>query len=148
MLGPAVELTLVGRKAGGHCPALDRELSRHRWIPSLPREKILAEMRAHDVLVFPSLFEGFGLVVTEALSQGLPVITTSHTCGPDVLTEGEDGFIVPIRDPQAIAGKLELLHRDRERLAGMSEAARKKSEMLKWADYRRRIVEVVTGSCM
>lgn len=148
MVGPAIELTLIGRKAGVHCPALDMELVRHRWIPSLPREKILAEMCAHDVLVFPSLFEGFGLVVTEALSQGLPVITTSHTCGPDVLTEGEDGFIVPIRDPHAIAGRLELLHRDRERLAAMSEAARKKAERLKWADYRRRIVEVVTSSCM
>jgi len=148
MLGPAVELTLVGRKAGGPCPALEGELPRHRWIPSLPREKILAEMRAHDVLVFPSLFEGFGLVVVEALSQGLPVITTSHTCGPDVLTEAEDGFIVPIRDPQAIAAKLELLHRDRERLAAMSDAARKKADGLKWSDYRRRIVQVVTSTSM
>ncbi len=100
-------------------------------------------MRAHDVLVFPSLFEGFGLVVTEALSQGTPVITTPHTCGPDVLTDGEDGFIVPIRDAQAIAEKLELLHRDRERLAAMSIAARKKAETLTWESYRRGIVAVV-----
>ena len=95
------------------------------------------------MLVFPSLFEGFGLVVTEALSQGLPVITTSHTCGPDVLTEGQDGFIVPIRDPQAIAEKLELLHRDRERLRAMSEAARKKAETLTWESYRQGVVAVV-----
>lgn len=148
MLGPSIELTLVGRRTGGPCPALEKELSRHRWIPSLPRKKILAEMRAHDVLVFPSLFEGFGLVVTEALLQGVPVITTVHTCGPDVLTDGEDGFIVPIRDPETIAGKLELLHRDRSRLSAMSEAACKKADQLKWADYRRRIVEMVAGTSM
>lgn len=143
MLGTHVELTVVGRKAVEFCAPLEAALKRHRWIESLPREKILAEMRQHDVLVFPSLFEGFGLVVTEALSQGLPVITTPHTCGPDVLTEGEDGFIVPIRNPQAISEKLELLHRDRERLAAMSEAAAKKAKSLTWERYRQGVVEVV-----
>jgi glycosyltransferase involved in cell wall biosynthesis len=142
-LSPHVELTVVGRKPAQACAALESALKKHRWIESLPREKVLVQMRAHDVLVFPSLFEGFGLVVTEALSQGLPVITTSHTCGPDVLTEGEDGFIVPIRDPEAIAEKLQRLHRDRERLAAMSVAARKKAETLTWESYRQGVVEVV-----
>jgi starch synthase len=143
MLGAHIELTVIGRKPLAACAVLDSGLQRHAWIESLPREQILQEMRVHDVLVFPSLFEGFGLVVTEALSQGLPVITTPHTCGPDVLTEGEDGFIVPIRDPQAIAEKLELLHRDRGRLAAMSEAAVKKAKTLTWERYRQGVVEVV-----
>jgi starch synthase len=143
MLGSHVALTAIGRKPTADCAALNAELGKHRWIESLPREQILAEMSAHDVLVFPSLFEGFGLVVTEALSQGLPVITTAHTCGPDVLTEGEDGFIVPIRNPQAIAEKLELLHRDRERLRAMSEVARRKAETLTWESYRHGVVSVV-----
>jgi glycosyltransferase involved in cell wall biosynthesis len=94
-MGRHAELTVIGRKTGGDCKPLDEALSRCRWIPSLPRERILEEMRGHDVLVFPSLFEGFGLVVTEALSQGLPVITTNRTCGPDVLNEGIEGFLVP-----------------------------------------------------
>ena len=143
ILGAHVELTVIGRKPAEDCVPLDSALAQHRWIESLPREQILAEMRAHDVFVFPSLFEGFGLVITEALSQGLPVITTSHTCGPDILAEGEDGFIVPIRDPQAITERLELLHRDRGRLAAMSEAARKKAESLTWESYRKGVVEVV-----
>jgi starch synthase len=143
LVKPHAELTVIGRRIGANCTVLDSALGKHRWVASLPREEILAEMRRHDVLVFPSLFEGFGLVVTEALSQGLPVITTPHTCGPDVLTEGKDGFIVPIRDSQAIAEKLELLHRDRDRLAAMSEAARKKAETLTWESYRRGVVAVV-----
>lgn len=146
MLGTHVELTVLGRKAVEVCASLEAALKKHRWIESLPREKILQEMRAHDVLVFPSLFEGFGLVVTEALSQGLPVITTSHTCGPDVLTEGENGFIVPIRDPQAIAEKLELLHCERERLAAMSEAASKKANEHTWECYRQGVVAMVEES--
>jgi glycosyltransferase involved in cell wall biosynthesis len=143
MLGPHVKLTVIGRKPAQACAALDAELGKHRWIDSLPRERILEEMRGHDVLVFPSLFEGFGLVITEALSQGIPVVTTPHTCGPDVLTEGEDGFIVPIRDPQAIAEKLEVLHRDRERLAAMSEASLRKAQALTWESYRRGVMSLV-----
>lgn len=142
-LGSSVELTVIGRKPAEVCVPLEAALRKHRWIESLPHTKILEEMRRHDVLVFPSLFEGFGLVVTEALSQGLPVITTPNTCGPDVITEGSDGFVVPIRDPQAIAEKLELLHRDRERLAAMRQAALDKAKMLTWESYRNGVLSVV-----
>ena len=138
-----MELSLIGRKPKVDCRSLDMALSRHRWVDSLPHDKILAEMRQHDVFVFPSLFEGFGLVITEALSQGLPVITTPHTCGPDILTEGQDGFIVPIRDSQAIAEKLELLHRDRDCLAAMSIAAVATARRVTWEGYRERLVEAV-----
>jgi glycosyltransferase involved in cell wall biosynthesis len=143
-MGRHAELTVIGRKTGGDCKPLDEALSRCRWIPSLPRERILEEMRGHDVLVFPSLFEGFGLVVTEALSQGLPVITTNRTCGPDVLNEGIEGFLVPTSNPHAIVEKLDFLHCDRERLAAMSEAARKKAEKLRWAAYRQKLVEAAS----
>jgi glycosyltransferase involved in cell wall biosynthesis len=145
-LGSHVELTVIGAKTGFACAALDKALARHRWIPSLPRESILEEMRRHEVLVFPSLFEGFGLVVTEALSQGLPVITTSHTCGPDVIDNGMEGFLVPIRDPASITEKLEHLVRDRNLHAEMTRAARRKARELSWKDYRRRIMELVSGS--
>jgi glycosyltransferase involved in cell wall biosynthesis len=139
-LGPSVHLTLIGRKSVDSCRPLDMATDTHRWIPSLPHEDILREMRNHDVFVFPSLFEGFGLVITEALSQGLPVITTPNTCGPDVISEGVDGFIIPIRDSEAIAEKIELLLRDRNLLAAMREAAQEKARQLTWANYRARLI--------
>lgn len=145
LLGNTVTLTVVGRKVGGTCGALDTALSSHRWIPSLPRERILDEMRRHDVLVFPSLFEGFGLVVTEALSQGLPVITTPHTCGPDVLTDGREGFLVPVRDPHTLALRLDSLAKDRSLLSDMSAAALKKARELSWVGYRKRLADMVRG---
>jgi glycosyltransferase involved in cell wall biosynthesis len=142
-MGRHAELTVIGRKTGAPCKPLDEALARCRWIPSMPRERILEEMRGHDVLLFPSLFEGFGLVVTEALSQGLPVITTAHTCGPDVIEDGVEGFLVPVSNPEAITEKLELLAGNRALLEQMAEAARGKARELSWNDYRRRIVEVV-----
>lgn len=139
-----VELTLLGAKTVSGCAALEAAVRAHRWIPSLPHADLLAEMGRQDVLVLPSLFEGFGLVILEAMSRGLPVIVTSHTAGPDVLDDGVDGFIVPIRSAEAIAEKLELLRRDPARLAAMKDAALRKARALTWESYRRGIVEAVS----
>ena len=140
-----IELTLVGKRLSPLIPE-QRVLDRHRWIPSLAHDDLLAEMSRHDVLVFPSLHEGFGLVILEAMSQGLAVITTPHTGGPDVIREGQGGFIVPIRSADAIAEKLGLLAGDRRMLAGMKEAARETARRHTWENYRKRLVEVVTGA--
>ncbi len=140
-LGPHVELTLLGTKAAADCPALDAAVRAHRWIPTAPHAEVLAEMERQDVLVFPSLFEGFGLVILEAMSRGLPVITTAHTAGPDLIEDGRDGFLVPIRSAAAIAEKLETLHREPARLAAMREAARAKAAAWTWKTYRHLLVE-------
>jgi starch synthase len=137
-----VTLTLIGRKVG-ECRALDRALHLHRWIPSLPHAEVLEEIRRHDVMVFPSLFEGFGLVLLEAMSQGVPVIATTHSAAPDFLSDGDDGFLVPIRDAEAIVEKLELLLRDRSQLAEMGEAAIRKATLHSWQRYRESLVATV-----
>lgn len=139
----AAELTVVGKRAGGECPALDAALVRHRYIPSLPFSELLREYARHDVFLFPSLFDAFGLVILEAMSQGLPVITTPHTAGPDLITAGREGFIVPIRSPEAIAEKLLILAQDRELLQAMSQAAREKAAALTWSHYRERFVAII-----
>ena len=136
MLGKNVELTVIGRTTGAPCAPLEAALRRHRYIESLPHPEVLAEMRAHDVLVFPSLFEGFGLVITEAMSQGVPVITTPHTAGPDIIETGRDGFIVPIRSSEAIAEQLTRLLEARESLHDLKIAAWNKAKTLSWASYR------------
>jgi starch synthase len=139
----AVTLTVISQKPLEPCPVLDRELAAVRWIPSCPHQQILAEMAAHDVFVFPSLFEGFGLVLLEALAMGLPVITTAHTAGPDLIHEGVEGFIVPIRDSAAIAACLELLHREPDRLAAMSRQARRRAREFSWENYEQTLAACV-----
>jgi glycosyltransferase involved in cell wall biosynthesis len=134
-----VELTLVGVKPHVKCRPLEDALNAYRWIPSLSHAEILKIMRSHDVLVLPSLFEGFGLVILEAMSQGLPVITTPNTCGPDIITDGVDGFIVPIRSAVSIAEKIEALH-NHDLLINMSRQAIKKAALYGWDRYRRSIV--------
>lgn len=137
-----VELTLLGRKVVPDCRPLEIALKKYRWIPSLDHAGVLREMREHDILVFPSLFEGFGLVILEAMAQGTPVITTPNTAGPDLIDDGVEGFIVPIRSVEAIAEKIELLAHNRELLHAMKSAARRKAALRSWDTYRQRLAEM------
>jgi len=57
------------------------------------------------------------------MACGVPVIATTNTGGPDVITDGKDGFIVPIRDAGAIAERLEYLYRNPDARAEMGQAA-------------------------
>jgi glycosyltransferase involved in cell wall biosynthesis len=140
-LGASAQLTLIGRRVSDAIPTAAM-LEKHRWIPSLPHDELLREMSRHDVLALPSLHEGFGLVMSEAMSQGLAVITTPHTAGPDLIDDGVEGFIVPIRSAVALEEKLALLARERDRLAAMQEAARRRTGLLTWENYRQRVVQV------
>ncbi len=144
LAGNAVELTLIGRKTTENCVPLNEGVKKHRWVTSIPHSEVLREMSRHDVLVFPSLFEGFGLVILEAMSQGLPVITTPNSGGLDVVTDGVDGFGVPIRSAEAIAEKLECLANDRAMLAEMKNAAFSTARRHSWESYRKRLAAILS----
>jgi glycosyltransferase involved in cell wall biosynthesis len=73
------------------------------WSPSLPHPALAELLRSADIFILPSLEDGFARTVTEALSCGLPVITTPNTGASDFVQPGVSGEIVPIRDPQAVA---------------------------------------------
>ena len=136
------QLTLLGRQAAANCAPLEAAVHRYRWIPTLPHREVLREMQRHDVLVLPSLFEGFGLVILEAMAQGLVVIATPHTAAPDLIDDGVDGFVVPIRSSSAIAEKLEMLLGAPMRLHEMKLSSRRKAETQRWEVYRRALAQM------
>ena len=130
-----VELTVVGRKAVQDCSALNLALSRHTWMPTLPHEQILQLMQEHDILVFPSLFEGFGLVITEAMSQGTPVITTERTAGADFITHGENGWIVEAGNTEVLIKQIEELLTQPELIRQNGQSALETARKRPWSLY-------------
>jgi len=73
------------------------------WSPALPHAQLAERLRSADVFVLPSLEEGLARTSLEAMACGLPVVVTPNTGSNDLVTEGVNGSVVPIRDPQAIA---------------------------------------------
>jgi glycosyltransferase involved in cell wall biosynthesis len=138
-----VELTVVGKGNIEGCPALKRELEKHKYIPSLPHSEILKLMASQDVFVFPSLFEGFGLVITEAMSQGVPVITTERTCAPDIITHGQDGWIVEAGSVIALREQLENIIALPEILKTVGQEALLTAQKRTWSKYGQETVHAI-----
>lgn len=130
-----IELTVVGKKPADECPALENALSNCKYIPTLPHHKILELMKHADVFVFPSTFEGFGLVITEAMSQGTPVITTYNTAGPDFIENGKNGWLINAGNTSELETCVEHLLNNTNEIALAGMAARKTAMMRPWSVY-------------
>ncbi|HEX8374755.1 MAG TPA: glycosyltransferase family 4 protein, partial [Geminicoccaceae bacterium] len=77
-------------------------------LPRTGEDDVMRRFREHDALLMTSSYEGFGMVVVEAMSQRLPVIATTMGCAPALLSRG-GGILVPPRDPAAVAGAVRRL---------------------------------------
>jgi len=139
-----IDLTIVGQKVGVSCKPLDLELRRHRWYPSLPHHDILALMQENDVLIFPSLFEGFGLVISESMSQGTPVITTERTAGPDFIEHGNNGWLIEAGSTDSLQSILEKLLSNPELLAESGKAALETARLRPWSKYQQELSKAVS----
>jgi len=138
-----IELTIVGRTEVEGCLPLEKGLAKHTWIPSLPHKEVLKLMRSQDIFVFPSLFEGYGLVITEAMSQGTPVITTNRTCGADFIEDGENGWLVNPGDTQGLIEKLKHILSHPEIIPQVGRAARDTAKKLPMSIYGEKMVETI-----
>ena len=113
----------------------------------LDREEIRAFLRRSEIFALSSHSEGLPMSVLEAMSAALPVAATRITGIPELVGEGETGFLVPPGDAAALADRLERLLADRELRSRMGRAGREKVE----AEYRledvvRRRVERLLGN--
>ena len=91
--------------------------------------QVQEKMCDSSIFVLSSIFEGFGLVITEAMSCGLPVVSYDCPCGPkDIITDGTDGFLVPTDNEQMLADKISYLIENPDIRTKMGIAALKKSE--------------------
>lgn len=94
---------------------------------------------AADILVFPTLSDGFGMVVAEAMAHGLPVITTDQAGAADLVTP-DSGIIVPAADPDALADALRWCLDNRNQLQVMRTYALQAARRRQWSDFRRDLV--------
>jgi len=133
------ELWVVGRPSA----ELRSILARYRDLPGLHLIGYMADpvavYRQADAFAFPTIEEGSALVTYEALACGLPVVTTPNA--GSVVRDDVEGFIVPIRDAEALAAALERLRADERLRREMGQAARIRAEEFTWEGYGDRLVQ-------
>lgn len=101
------------------------------------------ELKKYDVMIFPSLGEGFGLSIIEAMACGLPVIATNHTGGNDIIEDGSTGFVIPIEDEKAIQEKMMWFINHREKIPQMGLSAMKTAKEMTWESYYVHVAKAV-----
>ena len=122
-----------------------KELPKWRGIfthhESLNHQQIAGLFQGCTAFVLPSVEEGFARVITEAMAAGLPVIATHESGASTLVTDGVEGLIVPVHQPDAVATAIEKLGRDPALCERMGKAARKKgAENNSWQDYGDRLL--------
>lgn len=128
MVGPAVLPEALRQKFNGSL----------ELVGSTPRSEMIRHYEWADVFLLPSICEGSATVTYEALSAGLPVITTPNA--GSVVRDCVDGFICPPGDVDAICARLEQLARDGDMLDQMASEARTGATDHDLAAYGRRLI--------
>ncbi|WP_101758410.1 glycosyltransferase family 4 protein [Oceanicoccus sp. KOV_DT_Chl] len=129
---PAIELLMVGKpKPGGDTEQLIAQLNiadRIQFVSGISTEQLVKYYAEAEVVVVPSLYEGFGLPAGEAMACGVPVVSTNGGALPEVV--GDAGIEVPVKDSHAIATAVASLLDDADKRQRLGEAGRQRIEQL------------------
>lgn len=138
-----IELSIIGFNSYPNCKVLQSNLSKHNYLGPMPHDNVLQEMRKADVFVFPSLFEGFGMVITEAMSQGTPVIATNRTCAVDVINNGENGWVVEAGSVESLTNAIRDAISKRNQLEKIGNNAMETARRRPWCCYENEISDAI-----
>jgi len=96
------------------------ELSRRvELLPKRPQGRLPEVYAGGDVFVFPTIQDGYAVVLAQAAASALPILTTTNCSGPDLVREGENGWVLPIRSAEAFVERLRWCDAHRRELAAM-----------------------------
>jgi glycosyltransferase involved in cell wall biosynthesis len=100
--------------------------------------QLAADLKRCDLVALPSIAEGFGLVILEAMACGVPVLCTTSTGGADFVVHRQNGLLIEPGSKVAIEQELAWALSHRDELFAMGQAARREAEKHTWAEYRRK----------
>jgi glycosyltransferase involved in cell wall biosynthesis len=133
---PGVRLTVLGAGTDEQTvlSAFSPDLRRRITVrPGIPHGEVLREFRRHDLLLFTSLFEGYGTVVIEAMAAGLPVVASAVGSAPECIEHGRSGYLVEPGDVDAfVSACLSLLSSTPAARRALRAAALKSVSSLTW----------------
>jgi glycosyltransferase involved in cell wall biosynthesis len=129
-----VRFLLVGKVMPEAEAAVARLGPHVTMVAKMPQAELPSVYRQGDVFLFPTIEDGFGVVLAQAQAAGLPIITTPNGAGGDLVRSDADGWIVPIRDAEAITERLQWCDAHRDALGRMAEAGSGQVRSRSWTE--------------
>jgi glycosyltransferase involved in cell wall biosynthesis len=140
-----VELYIIGNIYGSG-DAFNKYRHLYNYRPGVSQATLFELYADYDALIFPSVLEGFGLVTIEAMGAGLPVITTPNTNATELIQNGINGFVVPIRDTEAIVQAItSMRNMSEEQFSAMRASARETALRYTWDVHRNSIEDLLSN---
>ena len=138
-----IELTVIGGIQGSG-QAFKQYEDWYSYQSPVAQHIMFQQYAQYDALVLPTVFEGFGLVIVEAMAAGLPVITTPHSMGPEVIEHKKNGYIVPIRDISSLEAAITHLRSlSTHDYLAMRAAARESVLAFTWQAFAQKMSKVI-----
>lgn len=138
---PNAELMLVGPMSDEMKPFFTKYEGKFKYVGKKPQAELYKYYSQGSVFAMMSVEEGLALVQVQAMACGLPVIATTNTGGEDIVRDGKDGFIIPIRDVEKLKEKLVYLYEHPDALAAMGRSAKERvSSGFTWDDYGDKMI--------
>lgn len=103
------------------------------FVPKRPQRELPNEYAWGDVMLFPTLQDGFAVVLAQAMAAALPILTTPNCSGRDLVSDGVTGWILPVRSPEAFARQLEWCDSHRQELSNMVMTAGRNYAQRDWS---------------
>jgi glycosyltransferase involved in cell wall biosynthesis len=139
---PNAELWLLGSMTPELQPFFDKYERTFRHFGHIPQPELHEYYSQCSVFAMCSIEEGMAMVQAQAMACGLPLICTTNTGGEDLIREGEEGFVLPIRDVEALKEKILWCYEHQDQCEAMGQAAKERvSEEYSWDDYGERITQ-------
>ncbi len=139
---PNSELLLVGSLRDEMKPFFKKYEGNFKWIGRVPQKELYKHYSQGSVFAIMSIEEGLALVQPQAMACGLPIIATTNTGAEDIVRNGKDGFIIPIRDVDAFKEKLLYLYKNPDICRAMGKSAKEHvSSGFTWDNYGERVIK-------
>jgi len=137
------ELMLIGAMNDEIKPFFKKYDGKFNYIGKVPQKELYKYYSQSSVFVIMSIEEGLAMVQLQAMACGLPVICTTNTGGEDIVRDDKDGFIIPVRDVEALKEKLLYLHKNPEICRQMGQSAKERvSSGFTWNDYGDKMIKI------
>lgn len=140
---PNAELWLLGKKTPESESFFEKYEGHYRYIGHVPQSELHKYYSQCSVFAIMSVQEGMAMVQPQAMACGLPLICTTNTGGEDLIENGKEGFIIPIRSVPSLMEKILFLYEHPEICFEMGQSAKHKVKTgFTWNDYGKNIIDV------
>jgi glycosyltransferase involved in cell wall biosynthesis len=141
---PESELLMIGQKEYKIKPFLKEyeKNKRIKFINHVEQSNLVNYYNHSDVFVMSSIEDGFAMVILQALACGLPVICTPNSGGSELIKDGFNGYVVPIRNINELKKKMNLIYQDRQQLTLLKKNIIKEKKFISWDNYGNNIENV------